>query len=97
MTLGEHAITHILSVAPTEVPPLNVEGFSLYPVEVPTRSEQEQLLVSLPGYVDFINAAIDTGGRVLVHSLAVSKASIIICAHSTLSPFPFQEGRLILP
>ena len=88
LTLGEHAITHILRVAPTEGPPLNVAELTLHCAKVPTIDEQGQLLISLPGCVDFIQAALETGGRVLVHSLSASKSSTVLCAYRKPSPLP---------
>ena len=87
LILGEHAITHILSVAP-KARPLDVEGFTLHRADVPTIDEQGQFLLSLPACVDFIHAALAAGGRVLVHSLSVSRSSIVLCAYRKPSPLP---------
>ena len=91
LTLEEYAITHILSISPTEVQPIHIDGFAFHQVQAPTINERDQLLISLPGCVDFIHAAITLGGRVLVHSLSVSRTTIAICAYCTLSPI-YYEG-----
>jgi len=89
MTLGEHAITHILSISPTDVQTDNIEGFTLHQVQAPTLN-QDQLLISLPECVDFIHAAVKVGGRVLVHSISISRTTIALCAYRKLSlPFHF--------
>lgn len=81
LILGEHAITHIVSIKPTDLQPEIIEGFSLHQVQGETVNEPYRLIISLPKCVDFIHAAIEAGGRVLVHSLAVSSTSMVICAY----------------
>ncbi len=90
-------------MTPTEVQPENIERFSLHQVQAPTLHEQDLLLISLPGCVEFIQAAIELGGRVLVHSISVSRTIIAICAyckhfffHSLFSNAPQEGDRMLI-
>lgn len=51
---------------------------------VPTVNQREDFLVSLSDCVRFIQGAIGGGGRVLVHSLLVSRAALIVSAYRKL-------------
>jgi hypothetical protein len=79
LLLNEHAITHIVAAAPSEVIPKNIGERPVHKVRMV--NQKERLLVSLPDCVRFIKDAIDSGGRVLVHSLVVSTAAVIVCAY----------------
>ena len=79
MLLTEYEITHIVAADPSEVIPKNVGGRPLHKIRMV--NQKENLLVSLSDSVRFIQDAIDGGGRVLVHSLVVSTATIIVCAY----------------
>lgn len=77
-------------MTPTYVQPQTIEGFSLHEAQAPTVHEQDQLLIALPECVDFIHAAIEVGGRVLVHSISVSRTTIAICAYCKHFFFSFR-------
>jgi len=77
--LKEREITHIVAAAPSEVIPKNMGERPLHTVRM--INQKENLLVSLPGCVRFIQDAIDSDGRVLVHSLVASTGALIVCAY----------------
>jgi len=77
--LTEHGITHIVAADPSEVIPKNVGERPLHTIRMV--NQKENLLVSLSDCARFIQDAIEGGGRVLVHSLVVSTATIIVCAY----------------
>jgi hypothetical protein len=91
MSLGEHAITHILSTRPPRRE-RELEGISWHLIRLPFPGD---LLIELPECVDFIHAAVEAGGRVLVKSYA----EVVLCAYC--KPYLFfllplyGKGRVI--
>ena len=63
------------------MPCQNIKGVSSHLIDVPVFGEEEHLPILLPECVDFIHAAVEAGGRVLVQSGIVSRIRIVICAY----------------
>lgn len=78
-SLADHpelGITHVLSVCP-EHPAQGPNHLSI-PVQ---DSEYEDLLIHLPEACRFIRAALDAGGKVLVHCvMGISRSVTVVCA-----------------
>ncbi|EPQ58862.1 hypothetical protein GLOTRDRAFT_34445 [Gloeophyllum trabeum ATCC 11539] len=78
-SLADHpelGITHVLSVCP-EHPAQGPNHLSI-PVQ---DSEYEDLLIHLPEACRFIQAALDAGGKVLVHCvMGISRSVTVVCA-----------------
>ncbi|KAH7910329.1 protein-tyrosine phosphatase-like protein [Hygrophoropsis aurantiaca] len=73
----ELGISHILSVCPEN------ESTSPNHLTIPVQdSEYEDLLIHLPQACQFIQSALDEGGKVLVHCLmGVSRSTTVVCAY----------------
>ncbi|TRM68074.1 hypothetical protein BD626DRAFT_480698 [Schizophyllum amplum] len=73
----QHGITHVLSVCPEYEP--TKRDHMMIPVD---DTEYDDLLVHLPRGCDFIQAALDDGGKVLVHCvMGVSRSTTVLAAY----------------
>ncbi|KAF8076945.1 protein-tyrosine phosphatase-like protein [Lyophyllum atratum] len=76
----DSGVTHLLSVSPAEIPLANLSSLKKHcHIKLPNQRKDE-LLVALPDACAFIQAAIESGGQVLVHSATESTACIVVCA-----------------
>lgn len=91
--LREHlGITHILSVCPEsfliEINPQNHLKITV------NDSEYEDLLIHLPKACQFIQKALDEGGRILVHCvMGVSRSATVLSAFCVSNVFLFVRHR----
>ncbi|KAK7043808.1 hypothetical protein VNI00_008420 [Paramarasmius palmivorus] len=76
--IQELGITHVLSISPCELPrlPASVKRYN-----IKLTSQQDSLLLAIPEACNFIRDAVVRQGLVLVHSLAESKAAIVVCSY----------------
>jgi len=75
--LARLGITHMLSVCPDY--PSKGPGHVIIPVE---DSEYEDLLIHMPEACQFIQTALDEGGKVLVHCvMGISRSAAVVCAY----------------
>ncbi|KAA1466633.1 phosphatases II [Dentipellis sp. KUC8613] len=89
-------MTHCISLTPSEDIPSYLP-LKHWHVEIPD-SRKEALLLSLPEICKRIQEAIDSRGRVLIHSLNESTAAVVACSfcesHTSLCPSAY--GNVIL-
>lgn len=92
--LADLGITHVLSISPGEIPPsvlaAVLKSRSHYcHIEV-RNNVKEDLLLALPGAVQFLEQAM-LDGLVLVHSQMEVRACTVACACCALVQFPSQN------
>jgi dual specificity phosphatase 12 len=76
---SELGITHMVSICPehkTEFGPNHL-------VILISDMEHEDLLIHLPKSCEFIQTALDAGGKILVHcAMGISRSPTVVCAYS---------------
>ena len=90
-SLTENRITHILSVCsdpiPAEVPEAGIRHKRIAVEDV----DYADLLIHLPGAVSWIDAALRSGGVVLVHCVqGISRSAAVIAAYCKRPKFYLQ-------
>jgi dual specificity phosphatase 12 len=85
-SLGEHSITHILSVCadsvPAEAPESDIHHKRINIEDI----DYADLLIHLPSAVEFIQASLDADGVVLVHcDTGISRSAAVVAAYRRLS------------
>ncbi|KAF9449058.1 DSPc-domain-containing protein [Macrolepiota fuliginosa MF-IS2] len=82
--LADLGITHVLSISPAELPPSALSSIlqskgHYYHTDI-RNNAKEDLLLALPGAVQFVEKATSDDGRILVHSLMEVRACTVACA-----------------